>query len=94
MKRKFGIRLLIILVAMFFSIIFLGRINKSNAAEVVGTWNLSADDGQSNVTATLYDDGNFVISGTGAMKEYTHVLSSNREYNEKISEIKSAIIEP
>ena len=41
------------------------------AEEIIGTWDISADDGESNVQATLYEGGTLVISGTGKMRDYT-----------------------
>ena len=74
------------------SIIYFGITNKSNAAAVVGTWDISADDGESNVTATLYDDGNFVISGTGKMIDCDDDRASNRPFYSKIEYIKKVEI--
>ena len=34
------------------------------------TWDISADDGTSHVTATLYGDGKLVLEGNGATKNY------------------------
>ena len=70
------ILLKIIIVATF--LIFYGLISKSNAAELIGIWDVSADDGKSNVTASLYKDGKLIISGNGDMNSYDK--SSNQPY--------------
>ena len=51
-------------------------ITVSNAEEVtvIGTWDISKDDGTSKVTATLYNEGRFVISGTGEMDDYSRTI--------------------
>ena len=38
--------------------------------EIIGTWDVSETDGVSNVQATLYSDGRFVVSGNGRMRDY------------------------
>ena len=92
MKEKVGIRLLIILVAMFFSIIILGGINKSNASELIGEWNISANDGESNIIASLYDNGSLIISGRGEIIDFEK--SDDRGYFDNINEIKNVVVEP
>jgi len=56
-----------------------------------GTWDVSANDGKSHVTATL-ENGVFTVSGNGAMKNY-NTYNENKEEapwksNKKIKEIK------
>ena len=65
----------------------------SNAEEVtvIGTWDISKDDGTSKVTATLYSDGRFVISGTGEMKDYSG--SNNSPYYNYKESIKTVEIQ-
>ena len=58
--------------------------------DVIGTWDASATE-QDHVTATLYSDGRFVISGTGKMKDYS--CSSDRPWDTKRKEIKTAEIQ-
>lgn len=86
MRNKFTKKILIGAITIIFALIYFVITNQSNAATVVGTWDVSADDGESNVTATLYDDGNFIISGTGAMKD-------EQTYKDKRVEIKTAEIQ-
>ena len=57
----------------------------------VEKWNISATESD-NVTATLYDDGSFVVSGTGAMKDWTS-YSNAPWYSSYRSKIKSVIVE-
>lgn len=63
MKRK--IILGVTLFLMLLTLLALGI----SAATPVKTWNVSATSND-DVTATLYDDGSFVISGTGKMKDW------------------------
>ena len=83
------ILLKIIIVATF--LIFYGLISKSNAAELIGIWDVSADDGKSNVTASLYKDGKLIISGNGDMNSYDK--SSNQPYYNLKEFIKTIEIE-
>ena len=85
--KKFIILTLLILTGIIISSLD----NKSNASNLTGIWDISADDGQSNVTATLYDDGSFIISGTGAIKDFA--TSEDRGYYENILEIKNTVVE-
>ena len=64
--------------------------------EVVETWDVSAEDGESNVIATLYANGKLVISGNGKMKDYEfyfHGDESIAPYYTKRKEIKALEIE-
>ena len=87
MKNMLTKKLLIIGITILISFVYFGITNKSHAAEVVGTWDISADDGESNVIATLYDNGNFVISGTGQMMD-VYGSVNERPFNSRIDEIK------
>ena len=93
MKGNGKKKILIGVVTILFSLVLFSFIMISNAEEVtvVGTWDVSADDGASNVTATLYSDGNFVISGTGEMKDYS--LDRYRPYYDYREDIKTVEIQ-
>ena len=93
MKGNEKKKMLIGAITILFSLVLFSFTMISNAEEVtvVGTWDISADDGESNVTATLYNDGNFVISGTGDMRDYN--TSSDVLYKDKIKDIKTVTIE-
>ena len=82
MKKITRNKIIIFIITIMLSIIYFGITSKSHAAEVVETWDISKKDGESNVTATLYDDGNFVISGTGKMENYFYDATSRPFYNE------------
>lgn len=63
----------IILIIMILQIILYFITGKVNAnAEQVESWNISGDS-NSNVTATLYNDGKLIISGNGKMKDYNYI---------------------
>ena len=68
-------------------LLILGMNQVVNADEVtkVKEWDVSADDNKSKVTATLYSDGSFVISGTGDMKSF----SKTCEYDDYRKDIKT-----
>ena len=61
--------------------------NTSNAADVIETWDISANDGESHVTATLYSDGNMVISGTGRTDAYNYFAPPYASFRNDIKEI-------
>ena len=88
MNKKCIKKIILGIVILILSVIYFGITSKSNAANILETWDVSADDGVSNVTATLYDDGKFVIEGTGSIKNYMHNKNS-RPYENKISDIKN-----
>ena len=88
MKKGVLRNLLVVILMLVASFIAISLTNVSNAANETGRWNISKDDGQSNVTAILYDDGRFVITGTGEIKDYES--GSDREYAEIKTEVKSA----
>ena len=85
MKKKIilGVTLFLMLLTLFALSI--------NAAETIETWDISATESD-NVTATLYDDGSLVISGTGNMKDWTS-SSSAPWYSSYRDKIKSITIE-
>ena len=58
---------------------------------MIGIWDVSADDGKSNVTASLYKDGKLIISGNGDMNSYDK--SSNQPYYNLKEFIKTIEIE-
>lgn len=93
MKGNEKKKMLIGAITILFSLVLFSFTMISNAEEVtvVGTWDISADDGTSNVTATLYSDGRFVISGTGKMKDYSSNL--DRPYDNNKSSIKTVEIQ-
>ena len=76
---------LIMLTLCMLLILSINKIVNADEVTTVGTWNVSADDNKSNVTATLYSDGSFVISGTGDMKSF----SKTREYSDYKEDIKT-----
>ena len=85
MKRK-----IILCVSLFLMLLTLFALS-INAAEPVETWDISATSND-NVTATLYDDGSFVMSGTGKMKDWTDYPYSPW-YSSYRDKIKSVTIE-
>ena len=88
MKVKFYKKIIIsVFVIILFCIL---NASKSNATTKKGEWDISANDGQSNVTATLYDDGRFIISGTGKIKDFDK--SEDRAYFENVREIKDVVV--
>ena len=93
MKGNGKKKILIGAITILFSFLLFSFTMISNAEEVtvVGTWDVSADDGTSNVTATLYSDGKMVISGTGNMESYSG--SGETPYNAYISDIKTVEIQ-
>jgi uncharacterized repeat protein (TIGR02543 family) len=58
-----------------------------SAGSVIGTYTLGT-----NVTGTLYSDGELVISGTGPMTDYSNVSLS--PFNSDLNSIKSVVITP
>ena len=81
MKRKIilGVSLFLMLLTLFALSI--------NAAETIETWDISATSSD-NVTATLYDDYSLVISGTGAMQDWTSSFAPwYSSYRDKIKSI-------
>ena len=85
MKKK-----IILGVSLFLMLLTLFALSISGA-EIVETWDISETTGD-NVTATLYDDYSLVISGTGAMKNWTS-SSSVPWYSSYRYKIKSVTIE-
>ena len=71
-KKSVKKKIMLVITTILLAFLYFTITNISNAADVEGTWDISADDGQSHVTATLYSDGNMIISGTGDMKDYTN----------------------
>ena len=90
--KRVGIILAIIILQ--FMIYF--NVEKTNAdAEQVGSWDVSYDS-NSNVTATLYNDGRLVISGTGKMTNCYIESDNPARYivpDEYKNNVKSVIIE-
>ena len=60
-----------IVILCIFAVFSFTMVSNAEEVTVIGTWDISKDDGTSKVTATLYSDGRFVISGTGEMKDYS-----------------------
>ena len=49
MRKRIIKKILMVVVTTILALIYFGIVNKSNAAEVIETWNVSEDDGVSNV---------------------------------------------
>ena len=87
-KRK----MIIIMITIVVAIISISMVYTVQAeSSEVGTWDISADDDTSNVTATLYNYGKMIISGTGDMKEYSLKELDNKKYDIKVIEIQQGI---
>ena len=89
--KKYVVKSLVILFLFFFIFIIFSILNIAEANEVIAEWDISENDGKSKVTATLYSDGRFVLSGNGSSKNYAK--SEDREYVEYREQIKSVVIE-
>ena len=94
-KMRNGIKkTLFLIILTLCMLLILGMNQVVNADEVtkVKEWDVSADDNKSKVTATLYSDGSFVISGTGDMKSFSETCEYS-DYKEDIKtiEIKNGV---
>ena len=89
-------KIIIIFGIIVFQLLIYFNIEITNAdAEIVGTWDVSYDS-DSNVTATLYKDGNLVISGTGKMTSVRSNSNNQDRYivpDQYIKDVKSIKIE-
>ena len=96
------ISIFIILKATKAETLELGRftINQPNtfnasSEAIIGSWKISAS-GAGNVTATLYEDGRLIVSGTGTMKSFaTNTIETEGTWHDltSVSNIKSIEIE-
>ena len=86
-------KILIVAIVIFciFAVFSFTMVSNAEEVTVIGTWDISKDDGTSKVTATLYSDGRFVISGTGEMKDYSG--SNNSPYYNYKESIKTVEIQ-
>ena len=91
MNRKLSKKIMLVIVTIILALIYFGITNKSNAAELIGIWDMSKEDGTSNITAKLYNDGSFIISGNGEMKDYEN--TSKHDYYGEEHNIESVKIE-
>lgn len=93
MKKKCFKKIILGAITLILALICFGIWNKSEAADVVKTWDISANDGESNVTAIFYNDGKLVLNGTGKMKDFEYKKSPFKEIVEELKnvEIKSGI---
>ena len=80
-----------IVILCIFAVFSFTMVSNAEEVTVIGTWDISKDDGTSKVTATLYSDGRFVISGTGEMKDYSG--SNNSPYYNYKESIKTVEIQ-
>ena len=80
-----------IVILCIFAVFSFTMVSNAEEVTVIGTWDISKDDGTSKVTATLYSDGRFVISGTGEMKDYSG--SNNSLYYNYKESIKTVEIQ-
>lgn len=89
--KKYVVKSLVILFLFvcIFKVFSIFTIAEAN--EVIGEWDISENDGKSHVTATLYSDGRFVLSGNGSSKNYAN--SADRKYVEYREQVKTVIIE-
>ena len=69
-------KILIVAIVIFciFAVFSFTMVSNAEEVAVIGTWDISKDDGTSKVTATLYNEGRFVISGTGEMDDYSRTI--------------------
>ena len=79
-----------IVILCVFAVFSFTMVSNAEEVTVVGTWDISKDNGTSKVTATLYSDGRFVISGTGEMKDFS---GDNRPYGDYKKSIKTVEIQ-
>ena len=86
-------KILIVAIVIFciFAVFSFTMVSNAEEVTVIGTWDISKDDGTSKVTATLYNEGRFVISGTGEMKDYSG--SNNSPYYNYKESIKTVEIQ-
>ena len=87
-------KILFLIMLTLCMLLILGMNQVVNADEVtkVKEWDVSADDNKSKVTATLYSDGSFVISGTGDMKSFSETCEyADYRKDIKIIEIKNGV---
>ena len=85
---------LFLIILTLCMLLILGMNQVVNADEVtkVKEWDVSADDNKSKVTATLYSNGSFVISGTGDMKSFSETCEyADYRKDIKIIEIKNGV---
>ena len=80
-----------IVILCIFAVFSFTMVSNAEEVTVIGTWDISKDDGTSKVTATLYNEGRFVISGTGEMKDYSG--SNNSPYYNYKESIKTVEIQ-
>ena len=88
-KKKILIVAIVILCVL--AVFSFTMVSSAEEVTVVGTWDISKDDGTSKVTAMLYSNGRFVISGTGEMKDYSD--SNNSPYYNYKESIKTIEIQ-
>ena len=80
-----------IVILCIFAVFSFTIVSNAEEVTVIGTCDISIDYGTSKVTATLYSDGRFVISGTGEMKDYSG--SNNSPYYNYKESIKTVEIQ-
>lgn len=71
--KKILVEVIVLIIYLLISS-FIVQVNASEEVILQNTWDVSANDGKSNVMATLYSDGSFIISGEGAMYDYSSIL--------------------
>lgn len=92
MKSNKKRKMIIIIITMVVAIISINMVYTVQAESAEAeTWDISADDDTSKVTATLYNYGRMVISGTGNMKEHSLTELGIKKNDIKVIEIQQGI---